>query len=154
MKKFFLLFLIAGSFSCISNKGIVQTNGAQGFTPIDYPLAEALTHNFKTRYRQGVLKGKPEVYFIKFSKADFESLINSNPGVDSVNFVLASYSKKDPSDNKRYPTLVIQLYTPINEKGSKGGNDRESDAGYSYYLATSLCPPPYTGCRIVPPSGQ
>ena len=151
MKKFFLLFLIAGSFSCISNKGIVQTNGAQGFTSIDYSLAEALTNNFKTRYKQGFLRKKPSVYFIKFSKSDFESLIKSNPGVDSVNFVLASYSKKDTSDNKRYPTVVIQLHTAINGNESKGGNEREFDAGYSYFVATSLCPPPSMGCRLASP---
>lgn len=148
MKKFFSLFLIAGSFSCISNKGIVQTKGAQGFSPIDYSLADSLTHNFKTRYRQGFLRKKPGVYFIKFSKSDFESLIKSNPGADSVNFVLASYSKKDPSDNKRYPTVVIQLHTPTNRNESKGGNEEEFMAVYSYFVATSLCPPPSTGCRL------
>ena len=148
MKKFFLLFLIAGSFSCISNKGIVQTNGKQGFSPIDYSLADTLTHNFKTRYKQGFLRKKPGVYFIKFSKADFESLINSNPGVDSVNFVLASYSKKDPSDNKRYPTVVIQLHTPTKGNNSKGGNSGELFAVYSYFVATTLCPPPSMGCKL------
>jgi hypothetical protein len=151
MKKFFLLFLIAGSFSCISNKGIVQTKGTQAFSPIDYPLAEALTNNFKTRYKQGFLRKKPRVYFIKFSKADFDSLINSNPGVDSVNFVLASYSKKDPSDNKRYPTVVIQLHTPTNGNQSKGGNEEEFFDVYSYFVATSLCPPPSMGCRLASP---
>jgi hypothetical protein len=151
MKKFFFLFLIAGSFSCISNKGIVQTNGTQAFTPIDYRLADTLAHNFKTRYKPGFLKhGKSEVYFIKFSKADFESLINSNPGVDSVNFVVASYSKKDPSNNKRYPTVVIQLRTTTNGKVSKGGNEREFFDEYIYYVATSLCPPPTMGCKITP----
>jgi hypothetical protein len=150
MKKFFFLFLIAGSFSCISNRGIVQTNGTQAFTPIEYSQAEALTHNFKTRYKQGFLRKKPGVYFIKFSKADFDSLINSNPGVDSVNFVLASYSKKDPSDNKRYPTVVIQLHTSINGNDSKGGSEAEYVAGYSYLIATSLCPPPSMGCKLTP----
>lgn len=148
MKKFFFLFLIAGSFSCISNKGIVQTKESQAFTSINFSQAEALTHNFKTRYRQGFLRKKPEVYFIKFSKADFESLINSKPGVDSVNFVVASYSKKDPSDNKRYPTVVIQLHTPTNGNESKGGNEEELFAVYSYFVATSLCPPPSMGCKL------
>lgn len=148
MKKFFFLFLIAGSFSCISNKGIVQTKESQAFTSINFSQAEALTHNFKTRYRQGFLRKKPGVYFIKFSKADFESLINSKPGVDSVNFVVASYSKKDPSNNKRYPTVVIQLRTTTNGNVSKGGNESVFIDEYIYYLATSLCPPPAMGCKI------
>ncbi|MEO5907969.1 MAG: hypothetical protein ABIR50_04095 [Ginsengibacter sp.] len=127
---------------------VQKYKGNPDFLPPDSAIK--YINNFKKHAYRGWRKNKLAIAWSYFNP-DLLKNLTKDADVNSIYFLFAAYPGKGiDQDHKRHPFIIMEaIPTVLKEVGGKGGaNPVMSTSNAVFFMASTICPPPNTGCRI------